>query len=117
MNGSTMTPAEFKARIETLYLANHPREVSPHGCQVWFSDVAGLSKKTVYSYSQGNRPIAGPVVALVQCMEREQGDILRFHEMRRADHYQRSNARRMRKAKKAAAEAEASTNIDTQESA
>jgi len=110
---NSISPTAFKARIETLYLAYHPREISPHGCQVWFSEVSGLSKKTIYSYTQGNREIDGPVVSLIECMEREQGDVLRFHEMRRADHHQRKQARRQRRAERAAKNAQAESVAST----
>lgn len=113
----TINPTDFKARIERLYLAHHPRERSPHGCQIWFSETSGLSTKTIYSYTQGNRTIEGPVVALVECMEREVGDVLKFHEMRRVDYYQKRRAAEQKRAKnesKAQSQGEATVNVKRQ---
>jgi hypothetical protein len=90
---------EFKARMESLYLAANPSAKSPHGAQTWFARDAckgEVSRKTIYAYTLGDREVGGLLLVVLEYLEERYADILPYAGVRRADYYRRKRAKEAR---------------------
>jgi hypothetical protein len=94
---------EFKARMETLFLAANPAKRSPHGAQTWFARTAchdEVSRKTIYAYTLGDRKVGGLLLIVLELMEERYGDLLQYADIRRLDYYRRKRAREQKQKQK-----------------
>lgn len=68
----TTDPDLFRQRIEAVYMEITRRD-SPHGALKWFADQAHVSPTSVSRWVNGDREPSGPVVGLLEALEREAG--------------------------------------------
>lgn len=69
----TPDPALLRTRIEEVY-RQRTGASSGHGALSWFADRAGVHRETVSRWVAGEREPGGPVLALLDCLERDADD-------------------------------------------
>lgn len=62
--------ALFRLRLERLY-REVTGAVTAHGAQTWFALEARVTSRAVRRWVAGERPVDGPVLALLERMERD----------------------------------------------
>lgn len=65
-------PDVLRRRIEEVY-RQHTGASSGHGALTWFAGQAQVGRVTVSRWVAGAREPGGPVLALLECLEREAG--------------------------------------------
>lgn len=60
---------KLKTRIERVYLALEPEATSSYGALSWFARKARVYPYTVTRWLKGERPFAGPALALLEELE------------------------------------------------
>lgn len=66
----SMDNVTFKRRIEELY-QEVTKAPSGHGARVWFARNAHVTARTVERWCNGDRPVSGPAIGLLEALERE----------------------------------------------
>lgn len=69
---AVVTPDALRQRIEAIYIET-TRQPSPRGALAWFARQAHVHETTVSRWVTGDREPSGPVIGLLECMEREAG--------------------------------------------
>lgn len=63
-------PDELRERIKAVYVALEDAD-SAHGALSWFAERAGVRRHSVSRWVTGERSPGGPVLALLESLERE----------------------------------------------